>query len=77
MSIWSGSKYTGEYKEGWYHGKGRLEYANGVIYEGDFLKGQYDGEGTLIYPNGGRCKATWSNGKATNGDYFFEDKLKY
>ena len=32
MSIWSGSKYTGDYKEGWYHGQGRLEYANGTVY---------------------------------------------
>lgn len=51
MSIWSGSKYTGDYKEGWYHGQGRLEYANGTVYQGEFLKGEYDGEGTLIYPN--------------------------
>jgi hypothetical protein len=24
MSIWSGSKYEGEHKDGWYHGKGKL-----------------------------------------------------
>ncbi len=22
MSIWSGSKYEGDYKDGWFHGKG-------------------------------------------------------
>ena len=49
---WSGSRYEGEYLEGWFHGKGKYFYPNGVIYEGDFFKGQFHGEGVLIYPNG-------------------------
>mgnify|MGYP002365213297 FL=1 len=51
MSMWSGSHYQGETKEGWYHGKGRYAYANGEVYEGDFVKGEFHGDGTLIYPN--------------------------
>ena len=49
---WSGSRYEGEYLEGWFHGKGKYCYPNGVIYEGDFFKGEFHGEGVLIYPNG-------------------------
>lgn len=49
---WSGSVYEGEYLEGWYHGKGKFYYPNGVIYEGNFFKGEFHGEGVLIYPNG-------------------------
>jgi len=48
MSLWSGSQYTGEYFDGWYHGNGKYLYPNGVIYEGEFIKGEFDGEGTLI-----------------------------
>jgi hypothetical protein len=51
MTTWLGDKYEGEYKEGWYHGYGRLELDNGVVYEGQFVKGQFHGEGKLIYPN--------------------------
>jgi len=51
MSMWSGSQYQGETKEGWYHGKGQYTYANGVVYEGEFVKGEFHGDGTLIYPN--------------------------
>ncbi len=52
MIEWSGSNYEGEYKDGWYHGKGKYSFPNKVIYEGEFFKGQFHGEGVLIYPNG-------------------------
>ncbi len=29
-------RYTGEFKRGDYHGKGKLEYGNGDVYEGMF-----------------------------------------
>ena len=46
------SSYKGEYKDGWYHGKGRFSYPDGVIYEGDFFKGEFHGQGKLIFLNG-------------------------
>ena len=46
------SSYKGEYKDGWYHGKGRFCYPDGVIYEGDFYKGEFHGQGKLIFLNG-------------------------
>ena len=49
MTSTSLSKYEGEYKDGWYHGKGRFTYPNGVIYEGEFAKGEFHGNGKLIY----------------------------
>ncbi len=52
MSTWSGSRYEGETKDGWHHGKGKFYYPNGIIYEGDFFKGEFHGEGVLHYPNG-------------------------
>jgi hypothetical protein len=35
--------------DGWYHGKGKYYYPNGVVYDGEFYKGEFHGEGTLIY----------------------------
>ena len=32
QSNWLGDKYDGDYKEGWYHGYGRLYMDDGVIY---------------------------------------------
>ena len=37
-------KYEGEMKEGWYDGKGKFTYDNGVIYEGEFSKGRFHGK---------------------------------
>jgi len=77
MSIWSKSKYEGDYKHGWYHGEGVFEYPSGVKYKGQFEKGQFHGEGVLIYPNGGYYKGVWEFGKLIKGDYFFYDDLKF
>lgn len=51
MTTWLGDQYEGEYKEGWYHGYGKLKMDNGIVYEGQFVKGQFHGEGRLIYQN--------------------------
>jgi hypothetical protein len=77
MSEWTGSKYEGDMLDGWYHGKGKYYYPDGVIYEGEFFKGEFHGFGTLIYPSGGKYKAKWENGKMIGGDYYFKDDLKY
>ena len=50
-TTWLGDRYEGEFKEGWYHGYGKLFMDNGIVYEGHFDKGQFHGEGKLIYPN--------------------------
>lgn len=52
MTDWSRSKYVGDKKDGWFHGKGVFTYPNGVKYEGEFSKGEFHGLGKLTYPNG-------------------------
>lgn len=32
MSKWADSKYEGDYKDGWFHGKGKYYFANGTVY---------------------------------------------
>jgi len=39
MSELFGSKYEGEWLDGWYHGHGKYYYPDGIIYEGNFYKG--------------------------------------
>jgi|JI6StandDraft_1071083.scaffolds.fasta_scaffold221305_2 hypothetical protein len=51
MTTWLNDQYEGEYKEGWFHGYGKLKMDNGVVYEGQFVKGHFHGDGKLIYPN--------------------------
>jgi len=77
MSNFSSSKYSGDMKDGWYHGFGTFTYPNGVEYEGQFFKGKFHGEGTLKYNNGGYYKGIWKEGKMINGDYYFFDDLKF
>ena len=77
MSFYSGSKYEGDMKDGWYHGQGTFTYPSGVKYVGSFYKGQFHGKGTLVYPNKGYYEGEWEHGKKKSGDYYFFDKLKF
>lgn len=84
MTTWLNDQYEGEYKEGWYHGYGKLKMDNGVVYEGHFVKGHFQGEGKLVYPNvkiqlvqGGYYKAKWEEGKMIGGEYIFNDNLTF
>ena len=56
--------YEGEFKEGIYHGKGKIvDKNNETKYEGDFVKGRYEGNGTLIYDNGNSYIGQFHHGK--------------
>ena len=41
-------KYTGEFKNGILHGKGKAWFSRGTIYEGEFKNGMFDGYGVQI-----------------------------
>ena len=75
MDLWSGSKFSGAMKNGWFEGQGHFQFTSGVIYEGSFHMGEFHGQGKLIYPGQGTFNATWVNGKATDSTFTFEDGL--
>ena len=77
VDLWSGSKFSGEMKNGWFEGKGRFVFPSGVVYDGSFHKGEFHGVGELRYPGQGAFKATWVDGRATNGTFTFEDGLVF
>jgi hypothetical protein len=43
MATHLNDNYEGEYKDGWYHGYGKLKMDNDVVYEGQFVKGHFHG----------------------------------
>jgi len=55
--------YDGEWKDGTFHGKGRMVYANGSIYDGDWIKGKCHGTGKMTYANGNIYVGDWTEGK--------------
>ena len=44
--------FEGEFKDGEYHGKGKLTFDNGDVYEGEFKDGEYHGMGKATLANG-------------------------
>ena len=62
----SGSKYVGQWRQGFNHGSGKRVYANGIEYDGQWKENLYDGEGVATYPVGqwkGRYVGQWKGGK--------------
>lgn len=57
-------------------GQGEYTLASGNRYVGDMVDGEFHGRGTLFFPNGGRYEATWTNGVASDGVYFYQDGLR-
>ena len=72
-------QYNGELKDGKMHGKGVLQFANGIVYEGPFVDGKREGLGRMLYPSGGDNKPTiliaeWKNDRMLNkGKLMFPD----
>tara|TARA_B100000787_G_scaffold87807_1_gene64853 strand:+ start:94 stop:726 length:633 start_codon:yes stop_codon:yes gene_type:complete len=58
-----GSKYTGEFKNGKYHGQGSITNVAGDKYVGGWKDGKFYGKGTLVYSNGDTKSGNWKDGK--------------
>ena len=58
-----GSKYSGEFKDGKYHGQGTINNVTGDQYTGGFKSGKFYGKGTLTHSNGEKKSGVWKDGK--------------
>lgn len=58
-----GSIYIGSWKDGLFHGLGRMQYANKDQYYGQWENGEYHGQGIYTFANGQKYEGTWKNGK--------------
>lgn len=54
-----GNVYTGYFKNGLFHGKGKLIMMNGDSYEGSFVRGSFEGEGLYTWQNGDKFRGEW------------------
>ena len=62
-SGWCTDRYSGEWENGLFHGRGRIEWGNGGTYEGEFKRGLASGEGERVWPNGDRYIGGWHEGQ--------------
>ena len=63
MTTSMGSKYSGEFKNGKYHGQGSTTNITGDKYVGGWKDGKFYGKGTLTYSNGNKKNGVWKDGK--------------
>ncbi len=57
-----GGRYHGALKDGLFHGKGLLEWANGERYEGEFSRGRFHGRGKLKLASGDTYEGEFRDG---------------
>ena len=63
-----GSQYSGEFKDGKYHGQGTIINSAGDKYIGGWNNGKFYGEGTLTRSNGDKKSGIWKDGKLYKKD---------
>ena len=68
-----GDIYEGNWKDGYYHGKGKYTYTNDFVYEGDWEYGRRHGQGRL-YANGNVREGYWENDKRQKGTVVYQDR---
>ena len=57
-----GKKYTGEWKDGKRHGRGKTEFSDGDIYEGNYSNDMMEGNGVYRWADGDIYDGSWKNG---------------
>ena len=79
ISFTNGDEYEGDMLIGYYHGQGKLTYADGKgYYKGTWARDQMHGNGERLYANGNFFQGTFYEGmihgegrmKFSNGDQF-------
>jgi hypothetical protein len=86
---YKGREYEGQFKDGKYHGFGKMVYSGGDYYEGNWKEGLPHGEGSRYLRNGHTISGPWENGHSLNddietyavvvgvADYYHFNKLTY
>ena len=56
-----GAIYEGKWKEGFYHGMGKLVWSNGDVYVGNWKRNRMDGPGLFKRNDGTTLKGSFKN----------------
>ena len=74
----NGSKYTGDWKNGKFHGKGHYTFGEGSfigdIYDGQFRQGEFEGKGIYTWSDERKYDGTWKGSDFWNGAEYSKDK---
>ncbi|XP_043952227.1 MORN repeat-containing protein 5 [Gambusia affinis] len=72
-----GNRYKGRIKNGRMEGDGEYIFPTDTKYVGEIRDGKFHGKGVLYFTNGSKYDATWEEGIAIDGSFFFPDGLEY
>ncbi len=74
----NGDIYTGEFKDGLYHGVGTLNYKDGSVYKGSFSEGLRNGQGNYTDTTGFTYTGGWTKDRMDgSGTYTYKDGSSY
>lgn len=74
----NGATYTGQFKDGVRHGRGRQTWTNGSLYDGFWEHGKFSGKGRVIFNNGNVYTGDFKHGMLEGfGEYAHYDGTTY
>ena len=63
--------YTGEFRHGERHGRGKYTWKDGISCEGEWKNGKMNGEGVKIFQDGGKYIGKFEDGREVGGWYHY------
>ncbi len=72
-----GSTYSGDVRDGFFHGEGVQEFGSGTVYSGEFREGYWHGQGELESPAGWRYQGEFQNGLMAGQGVFEDEDSRY
>lgn len=76
--VYDDGTYTGEWKNGLYHGEGAYLWSDGDKYTGQWANDQKNGYGTYLWNSGAKYEGLWVNNNPHGfGKYFYANGDRY